>query len=156
MTTDTDIDTTQEQPSPNGTGLEPPDYVETEDEAELRALIEGLDDTYEVLLDIPEWKKRGPDGKERVVQVLVRALTAEERLDYAKLSQQSQFDMKKLFPELAILSARHPKTKKLIWPSAADRASLLKKHGMAIERIATLAMSISGLSNSSMAGIRKN
>ncbi len=130
-------------------------YVETESERDLYDLISNLDDTEEVLLDIPEWKVRDQEGKVRIVQVLVRAMTADERINFLKVMQQSNVDLSKLYPDIAILCARHPRTKKPIW-KPADRGMLLKRHGFAIERIAMCASQISGLSQEALNDLQKN
>lgn len=124
--------------------------VETSDENELRALILNLDDTVEEVIPIPEWKVNG-----KVVQILVRAMTADDRVLYIKVLQQSNLDMRRVYADMAIACARHPLTKKLIW-KAADRDAIMKKHGMAIERIAKLAADLSGLSDEAMKSLKKS
>lgn len=126
-------------------------YVETENEEELRSFIANVSDTIEVLLDIPEWHDK--DG--RIVQVLVRALQAGERSDFIENMQKVNFKLKVLYPDLAIKTARHPRTKKLIW-QPADRDTLNSKIGRSLERIAMKAADISGLNEDFLNDIKKN
>jgi hypothetical protein len=135
------------EPHTNGAS---PAYVETADEDELRSLIFTTSDVVEELLDIPEWKKDG-----RVVQVLVRSLSARERTQYLNaMASGKDFDLTKAYPDLVILSARHPVTKKLLF-KPADRNALLQKGGRAIERIAMRAGEISGLSEDAIKEMKK-
>src|SRR6266704_5094809 len=92
----------------NGATPEEVAYLETEDEDELRELISKIDDVVEELLDVPEWKVNG-----KVVEVLLRTLTTFERTSFINAMMRSNNDINKVYPDLVILSARHPKTKKL-------------------------------------------
>src|SRR5487761_1205151 len=80
-------------------------YLDTEDEDELRTIISNLDDTVEVMLAIPEWKVTGPDGKDRVVRVIIRSLTGLERSQFLQMMKNTNFDMTKMYTDLAILTA---------------------------------------------------
>ena len=130
-------------------------YVETEDESALRSLIFNTSDVMERVIDIPEWKTSGADGIERIVQVLVRALNAKERAQFLNSQSKNSYDLTKAYPDLVILTARHPVTKKLLF-KAADRDALLKKAGRAVERIAMLAGDMSGLSEEALQEMKKN
>lgn len=150
-----DDDDGGEPPTPT----EPPplEVLETADEDELRGIISNLDDTVEVLLTIPEWKVVGPDGRERVVQVLLRSLTSFERTQFIKAMQKGggDIDFTRMYADLVILSTRHPKTKRLLFKNA-DRTMLNGKMGKATERIALRAADISGLSETALTDMRKN
>jgi hypothetical protein len=134
----------------NGATPEEVAYLETEDEDELRKLITNIDDVVEELLDVPEWKVNG-----KIVTVLLRTLTTYERTMFIKAMQKSDNDIVKAYPDLVILSARHPKTKKLIF-KAADRGMLQTKMGRATERIALRASEFNGLTEEAIKEMRKN
>jgi hypothetical protein len=122
----------------------PVEYVETSDETALRSLIFQTSDIVERMIDIPEWKING-----KVVQILLRALSAGERAEYITMMQKSNGDLSKAYPDLVIMSARHPGTKNKIF-KPADRGELQKKLGNAIERIAMNVVDISGLDEKSL------
>jgi len=126
------------------------EYLETEDENELRDIISKIDDVIEELLPVPEWKVNG-----KVVTVLLRTLTTFERSSFIKAMMRNNNDVTKFYPDLVILSARHPKTKKLIFHNN-DRGMLNTKLGKATERIALRASKLNGLDEESIAAIRKN
>jgi hypothetical protein len=142
--------TNEEEGHTNGSGPTLTEYLETEDEAELRELIANIDDVVEELLDVPEWKVKG-----KTVQVLLRTLNTYERTSYLKAMMKSNNDIIKVYPDLVILSARHPKTKKLLF-KAADRGMLQTKMGRATERIALRASELNGLTEEAVQEMRKN
>jgi hypothetical protein len=131
------------------------EYVETEDEDALRELISKIDDVVEELLDVPEWKVTGPDGKTRIVTVLLRTLTTYERTMFINAMMKANNDISKAYPDLVILSARHPRTKKLIFHKN-DRGMLQTKMGQATERIALRASELNGLNEEAITAMRKN
>lgn len=140
----------QEAVPPNGT-QEAREYVKTESASDLRALISNISDVIEEYVDIPEWRTK--DGE--IVQLLVRSLTAEERAQFIQNMQKVNFDLTKLYPDLVILSARHPQTKDLVF-KPADRGMLNTKIGRSLERIAMKAADISGLSENFLNDAKKN
>ncbi len=151
-----DIDTNAELPAADGVvEVEPVEYLETEDEGELRSIISQISDKVEKLVPIPEWKVKGKDGKTRIVQVLVRALNTLERTQFINLLQRTDNDMTKVYPDLAIMCARHPKTEKLLF-KPGDRGMLQQRLGLAVERIALTATKISGLDKETLDSIIKN
>ncbi len=150
-----DPTTDEEEGHTNGSGPTLTEYLETEDEEELRDLISKIDDVVEELLDVPEWKVTGKDGKKRTVQVLLRTLTTFERTSFIKAMMRSNNDIVKVYPDLVILSARHPKTGKLLFHSA-DRGMLQTKMGRATERIALRASELNGLTEEAIQEMRKN
>jgi len=138
----------------NGTGAADVEYDDTLDESELRSAIFQSSDVIEVIIPVPEWKVTGKDGKPKVVRVLVRALNARERAQFLNAQSSQKFDLVKAYPDLVILTARHPVTKKLLF-KAADRDELLKKAGRAVERLALKAGDISGLSEEALEDMKK-
>ncbi len=106
-----ELDSTDEQTGhTNGATPEEAAYLETEDENELREIISKIDDVVEELLAVPEWKHNG-----KVVTVLLRTLTTFERTSFINAMMKSNNDITKVYPDLVILSARHPKTKQHIF-----------------------------------------
>ena len=153
---DTELDPQGEQEAhTNGATPEEIAYLETEDEDELRELISKIDDVVEELLDVPEWKVKGPDGKLRIVTVLLRTLTTYERTMFINAMMKANNDISKAYPDLVILSARHPRTKKLIFHKN-DRGMLQTKMGRATERIALRASELNGLTEEAVNAMRKN
>ncbi len=134
----------------NGATPEEVAYLETEDEDELRELISKIDDVVEELLAVPEWKVNG-----KIVTVLLRTLTTFERTSFINAMMKSNNDITKVYPDLVILSARHPKTKKLIFHKN-DRGMLQTKMGKATERIALRASELNGLTEEALTEMRKN
>lgn len=113
----------------------------------LRDQIFAVDDLVEEELDIPEWK----------CKVLIRALAGSER---SKLFQQNMRgdgkpDLVKMYPALAIVSARDPETKELIF-HPADRDMLNTKSGAALERIAGVAMRLNGFQPEQLKQMEEN
>jgi hypothetical protein len=157
---DEDLETEDEEEShTNGHTPEEPEFLDTADEDELRTIISNIDDVVEVLLPIPEWKYRDPkDGKIKIVTVMIRSLTSFERTQFIKAMNRNgpnNIDITKMYADLVILSARHPKKKTRLFKDA-DRGMLNTKHGAATERIAMRASDISGLSEAFLADMRKN
>ncbi len=150
-----DLDAKAEAESING--AQPPlieskiDYLETEDETELRSIIFQSSDVLEKLIDIPEWKVGG-----KVIQVLVRGLTAREWAQFQNANMKNGvLDLVKGYPDMAILAARHPVTKKLLF-KPTDRDALMQKMGKALERIAIVAADLSGISKRMAEELEKN
>ena len=136
---------------------EEPEYLETADEDELRAIISNIDDVVEELLPIPEWKVPGKDGKPKIVTVLIRSLTSFERTQFIKAMNRNgvdNIDFTRMYADLVILSTRHPTTKRLLFKNA-DRGMLNGKMGAATERIAMRAADISGLSEKALDAMKK-
>ncbi len=158
LDTNDDTETHTNGNAPEAKAPEEPEYLETDNEDELRTIISNIDDVVEVLLDVPEWKVRDKDGKERIVQVLIRSLTTFERTQFIRAMNKNgvdNIDFTKMYADLVILSTRHPKTKRLLFKNA-DRGMLNTKMGAATERIAMRAADISKLSQTALDAMRKN
>ncbi len=129
----------------------PIEYLETENEEELRAIISRLDDVIEELIPVPEWVVKG-----KIVRVLVRGLNAKEWAQFQEAHiVNGKLDLVKVYPDLVILTVRHPVTKRLVF-KAADRGMLLEKMGRAVERMAMKASDLSGISQRSQDALSKN
>jgi len=153
-----ELDVNSEEAPTNGHAPEEPEYLETADEDELRAIISNIDDVVEELLPIPEWKVPGKDGKPKIVTVLIRSLTSFERTQFIKAMNRNgvdNIDFTRMYADLVILSTRHPTTKRLLFKNA-DRGMLNGKMGAATERIAMRAADISGLSEKALTAMKKN
>jgi hypothetical protein len=153
-----EVDTSDQIEHTNGHTPEQVDYLETADEAELRSAIFNVSDVVEVVIAVPEWKVKDKDGKLKVVKVLIRSLNARERAQYLNAASNNvtgTIDLVKAYPDLVILTARHPVTKKLLF-KPQDRDALNQKMGRAIERIAMKAGEISGLSQEALEDMKKN
>ncbi len=154
---DEERDIAYEEPHTNGAIAQEPEYLETADEDELRAIISNIDDVVEELLPIPEWKVPGKDGKPKIVTVLIRSLTSFERTQFIKAMNRNgvdNIDFTRMYADLVILSTRHPTTKRLLFKNA-DRGMLNGKMGAATERIAMRAADISGLSEKALDAMKK-
>jgi hypothetical protein len=153
---DAELDPENEQEAhTNGATPDIPEYLETADENELRDIISKIDDVVEELLPVPEWKVPGKDGKPKIVTVLLRTLTTYERTSFIKAMMRSNNDIVKVYPDLVILSARHPVTKERIFHNK-DRGMLDGKMGKATERIALRASELNGLTEEAVKEMRKN
>jgi hypothetical protein len=114
----------------------------------LRDHILGADDLKSQPLDIPEWQ----------CTVTIKEMTGQQR---ARLLQNAvdvtsgKMDLEKMYPELAVYSVYDPDTMHPLF-QLADRELLNTKSGAALERIATVAMKLSGLSNRSVEDAVKN
>lgn len=152
-----ELDTSTEEPHTNGDTPAEPEYLDTADEDELRAIISNIDDVVEELLPVPEWKVTGKDGRPKIVTVLLRSLNTFERTQFIKAMNRNgadNIDITKMYADLVILSTRHPKTKRLLFKNA-DRGMLNTKMGAATERIAMRAADISGLSQAALNAMKK-
>jgi protoporphyrinogen oxidase len=140
-----------EEPHTNGATPESNavEYVETEDEGELRSLISNISDVLEELIDVPEWKVNG-----KVVQILLRALNAREYAQFGDTVSKPNADMANAFADMVIMTARHPKTRKLLF-KPADRAMLHQRLGRAVQRIAIRAAELSGVDEKTLNEMKK-
>ncbi len=134
------------------TPVPPPiEYLETENEEELRAVISQLNDVLEALIPVPEWVVKG-----KIVRVLIRGLNAKEWAQFQEAHiVNGRLDLVKVYPDLVILTVRHPVTKRLVF-KRADREMLLEKMGRAVERMAMKASDLSGISQRAQDILSKN
>jgi hypothetical protein len=139
------------EPQTNGATPTTPEreYVETEDEGELRSLISNISDVLEELIDVPEWKVNG-----KIVQILLRALNAREYAQFGDMVAKPNVDMANAFADMVIMTARHPKTRKLLFKNA-DRTMLHQRLGRAVQRIAIRAAELSGLDEKTLSEMKK-
>jgi hypothetical protein len=129
------------------------EWIEDEDENEFRSRIFQLDDRTEVLVPVPEWKRK----------VLVKRLSGTARAEYftfqLKLEEECQGTpeyWKRMWFELARLGCLHPKTKRPIF-KMADRGTWMDEHdGGVIEMLGRTVQVFSQLDGSLAAIAKKN
>lgn len=114
----------------------------------LRNRILEAKDIKEEIIDIPEWE----DAK-----ILVRGLTGKQRakLLNAVAGTTGKPDPEKLYPEIMVMCCFDPDSREAVF-TPADKESINSKSGIVLERIAQIVMSLSGLTDQSMAELRKN
>jgi hypothetical protein len=102
----------------------------------LRDQILAADDITSESVEIPEWK----------VTVEVRGMTGGDRaalMDEALDPETGNVDLQKIYPDAVILTAYDPTTSERVF-GPEDRADLMAKSGVAIDRLASVAMRLSG------------
>lgn len=104
----------------------------------LRDLILASDDITREMLVVPEWQG---------IEVEVVSLSGKERAALLQdaANNNGKIDLGKLYPDLVILSCVYPGTSDKIF-QPADRGAVAGKNGAALERVAQVAMRLSGLS----------
>ena len=114
----------------------------------LREQILGARDIQEELVEIPEWGG---------VKVLVRGLTGRQRAQLLQnaVDTAGKVDLVRILPELVIYCVYDPETRQQVF-RPADRDALLEKSGIVLERIATVAMRLSGLTPGAMEEMKQN
>lgn len=101
----------------------------------LAELILQAQDIQEEIVEVPEWN----------VKVLVRGMTGAERARYLEsVMEGTKFNIAKGYADLVLLCARDPETKEPIF-QPSHRDALLQKSASALERIAKVALKLSGL-----------
>lgn len=106
--------------------------------ASVRENILGYDDVQEDTVTVPEWGG---------VVLLVRGMSGEERADMFNRAMDSEgnlaFDA--MYPEIIISCSFHPDYPEERVFNPGDRLALNKKSGAALERVARVAMRLSGM-----------
>ncbi len=123
-------------------------YAEDDDERALHDYISNLDDIQEQLVEVPEWHRK----------ILVIGLNADERYTVFQSHtnmQTGEVDLKGVFIDLVIKACRHPRTLKPIF-SMGDRGMLSGKNSGAVDRLATMAADLSGMTATIQEALRKN
>jgi hypothetical protein len=113
----------------------------------LREKILAKQDIQEQIVEVSEWE----------VSILVRGLTGRQRakLLTEAVDEKGKPDLQKIYPELVILSSYDPETKEKVF-QPTDRDAVVEKSGAALEKIAQVAMKISGLSPETAREAEKN
>lgn len=122
------------------------------EDIDLRAQILDAKDIAEEEITIPEWGN---------VTLLIRELSGAERSFVLNKSIQKDGmpDLTVLYPLLVVKSLRYPKTHKKHGDHVfklSDRDAISEKSGTVIERIALLAMRLSGMDQQTRANMGKN
>ena len=91
------------------------------------------------------------------VTLEVRGMTALQRARFLQesIDAKGKVDMEKLYPELAIMSIFNPETGEQVFTNG-DREELNQKSGAALERIAQVAMRLSGLTAEAIGEAKKD
>lgn len=113
----------------------------------LREKILNTDDIKTELVTIEEWG----------VELEIKALTGKKRAEImtSAMNEQGKMDFEKLYPDLIITSTYDPETKELVFEKT-DRDMLNQKSGGALEKIAQIAIKLSGLNPDSVEKAQKN
>lgn len=114
----------------------------------LRNRILEAKDIKEEVIEVPEWEN---------AKVQVRGLTGKQRakLLNAVAGSTGKPDPEKLYPEIMVMCCFDPESREPIF-TPADKEAINSKSGIVLERIAQMVMSLSGLTEQSMAELRKN
>jgi hypothetical protein len=130
------------------------EWIETENEEQFRQQIFATDDRQEVLVPVPEWKRK----------VLIKRLSGRARSEFIAfqiaLEQSCKNDrseyFRRLWFELARLGCVHPKTKKPIF-KILDRDTWTDEHdGAVIETLGRTVQTFSQLDGSVAEQAKKN
>ena len=113
----------------------------------IRQTILNAKDIRTELVVIPEWGD---------VKVEVRGFTLQERLDfYGRVSDGDTINREHFLPELAISTCFDPDTGQKVF-EPADRDMLKTKSAAALERITSVAMTLSGLAEADVVEAEKD
>jgi hypothetical protein len=111
------------------------DFIETNNEQELRSLIFNTDDREEMLVEVPQWKTK----------ILLKAATGTKRAELIALVDRPQNAdyYKDLYFELVLAGCVHPTTKRPIF-KPADRDTLMsQKNGAVLQLLAEMIQQLS-------------
>lgn len=110
--------------------------------SELRSKSLEADDIEEELLPIPQWD----------VEFLIKGMSGEDRAKFLKRSSRGgEVDLERFYPELVIATCFDPATPNVRVFEPADRSALGKKSGAVLEKIATVALRLSGMGPTAIA-----
>jgi uncharacterized Rossmann fold enzyme len=119
VTTVTDVSTVSEQ----------------QQTADLRSRIFGIDDIPVEMVDVPEWG----------VTIEVRGMTGGDRAAIMQeIGESGSVDFTTFYPDVVIKTAYDPSTGVRIF-SEGDRAAILTKAGLVVDRIASVGLRLSGM-----------
>lgn len=113
----------------------------------LRNKILESDDIKEEEVIVDEWD----------CKIKVKGLTGKSRSEILNeaIDSQGNFDFTKIYPDLVIATAHNPETDEKIF-QREDRDTINKKSGAALEKIAEVAVRLSGLQEAAQEEARKN
>lgn len=113
----------------------------------LRSQILNADDIKEEIVEVEEWG----------CKILVKGLTGKARSEILNeaISQDGSFDFTKVYPDLVIGTSYDPETEERIFQKE-DRDMLNEKSGAALEKIAEIAVKLSGLKEAAQEKAVKN
>lgn len=113
----------------------------------LREKILASQDIQQETIEVPEWG----------CSLLVKSMTGKERsfLFTTAIDSKGKLDFEKAYPIILIASVFDPETGEKVF-GAADMDVLNSKNAAAMERVAKVAMRLSGLDSESVAKAEKN
>lgn len=113
----------------------------------LRDQIFETDDIRKEIVEIPEWD----------CSIEVRSLNGADRARILEtgVDASGNVSIQKVYPEMVIASAHDPETGEQIF-EPADKDGLMAKNALAIDRIAVVAVKLSGLESDSVDEAGKN
>jgi hypothetical protein len=127
--------------------------TENLNETELVDMITNINDCIEEIVKVPEWNN---------AEILVRGMSATERDLFLRRAQYVRERVAKdrnapdtTYAELIVLVARHPVSKKLLF-NEAHKGMLMTKSSIALERIAQVALRLSGMTPQFIEELQKN
>lgn len=106
----------------------------------LRDTILAADDIETEDVPVPEWG----------VNIQVRGMSGSDRADImdAALQDDGSLSLKRFYPDVVILASHDPETGERIF-DPADRDALMAKSGKALDRLAEVALELSGMTEES-------
>jgi hypothetical protein len=115
--------------------------------ATIRETILNAEDIAEEIVEVSEWG----------VKLLVRGLSGLERARFVKDAADAagRIDPERGYPSIVIQTARDPETREPIF-SATDRDAIMGKSGAAIDKVADVALRLSGLTPGAVEEAAKN
>ena len=126
------------------------EWLEAQDEQQMRQFILQADDRPEELVPVPLWR----------VKVLVRAMSGTQRALYEALPRDPKTnrfkDLKHVYFEVARMCCVHPRTHKPILQVADEREMMDEKNGAIIDLLVGKALRLSNLMPSQAEQARKN
>lgn len=111
----------------------------------------------EQILTCPDIRREEIRVEEWQATLQIKGLTGKERAQLlsSAIGKDGRTNFERIYPELVILTACDPETGKPVF-ERADRDALNEKSGAALERIAQVAMRLSGLSAAAIEDAEKN
>lgn len=115
---------------------------------ELREQIFAMDDIESEIVEVPQWSN---------VKIEVRGMTGRERAQMFRgaLNEEGEVDFERMYPELVIASCYDSDTGRPVFQSE-DREQLLNKSGAALEKLAMVAIRLSGMDKAAEARLGKD
>lgn len=125
-------------------------WLETQDEQQMRQIIFQAKDRPEELVEVPEWR----------LKILVRAMSGTQRVIYEALPRDQKTgrfkDLRYVYFEIARMCCVHPRTLKPVFQAADKDTVMDEKNGTIIDELVGKALRFSNLLPSQKEIARKN